>query len=262
MARLVFRDSQGREGTVELSISEPTYVGRGLECAIRTDDGMVSRRHSQITMENGRYVIEDLGSANGTHLNNTRIQKQALGHADVVQCGSLMIRFLDEGGVNVVPQGRPAQQPTPPQKKGGTMVLERPSPSPLATDRAPAMPMIPAAPAPNMPYGGPPQMPVPVAAAPYGGPPAMPAPQNGPPAMPPPLAPLNLDGPASTPLPYGGPPEMPSAPAAGRAAAVRRSARDAGHGARREHVRARRPDQGGWKSRARSRRSKRTPRRR
>ena len=30
MARLLFRDSQGREGTVELSPSETVYVGRGL----------------------------------------------------------------------------------------------------------------------------------------------------------------------------------------------------------------------------------------
>ena len=68
MARLLFRDSQGREGTVELSPTETVYVGRGLECAIRTDDGMVSRRHSQIRMEGGRFVVEDLGSANVTHL--------------------------------------------------------------------------------------------------------------------------------------------------------------------------------------------------
>ena len=68
MARLLFRDSQGREGTVELSPAETVYVGRGLECAIRTDDGMVSRRHSQIRMEGGRFVVEDLGSANGTRL--------------------------------------------------------------------------------------------------------------------------------------------------------------------------------------------------
>src|SRR5450432_2592038 len=131
MARLLFRDSQGREGTVELSPTETVYVGRGLECAIRTDDGMVSRRHAQFRMENGRFVVEDLGSANGTHLNNTRVQKQAIGHADVIQCGSLMIRFVDEGGVNVVRQQQPMGGAVPP-KKGGTMVLER--------DSAPAMP--------------------------------------------------------------------------------------------------------------------------
>src|SRR5213075_3138957 len=131
MARLLFRDSQGREGTVELSPTETVYVGRGLECAVRTDDGMVSRRHAQIRMEFGRYVIEDLQSANGSHVNNQRVQKQALGHADIVQCGSLMIRFVDEGAVNVVPQGMPPPGAAPPPKKGGTMVLDRGDAPPL-----------------------------------------------------------------------------------------------------------------------------------
>jgi len=135
MARLIFRDSQGREGTVELSPTETVFVGRGLECAIRTDDGMVSRRHAQFRMENGRFVVEDLGSANGTHLNNTRIQKQAIGHADIIQCGSLVIRFVDEGGVNIVSQQGQANMGAgmgqPPPKKGGTMVLDRGDAPPL-----------------------------------------------------------------------------------------------------------------------------------
>ena len=125
MARLLFRDAQGREGTVELSPTETVYVGRGLECAVRTDDGMVSRRHSQVRMEGGRFVIEDLGSANGTLLNSTRVQKQALGHGDVIQCGSLMMRFIDEGAVNIVQQPMPSGGAAPPAKKGGTMVLDR-----------------------------------------------------------------------------------------------------------------------------------------
>src|SRR4051812_21448459 len=118
MARLLFRDSQGREGTVELSPAETCYVGRGLECAIRTDDGMVSRRHSQIRMEGGRFVVEDLGSANGTHLNNVRVQKQALGHADVIQCGSLTIRFLDDGGGAPAAGAPPAGGGAPPAEEG------------------------------------------------------------------------------------------------------------------------------------------------
>ena len=72
--RLLFRDSQGREGAVDLSPTDTVFIGRGLDCVIRTDDGMVSRRHSQVRMEGGRFVIEDLGSANGTLINNNRIQ--------------------------------------------------------------------------------------------------------------------------------------------------------------------------------------------
>ena len=98
MARLILLQ-EGEATTFELT-EEETVIGRHPECTIQINSNMVSRKHAQVTNENGRYVIEDLGSANGSHLNNTRIQKSQLAHADVVQCGSLMIRFLDEGSVN------------------------------------------------------------------------------------------------------------------------------------------------------------------
>src|SRR5689334_9686769 len=198
MARLIFRDSQGREGTVELSPTETVYVGRGLECAIRTDDGMVSRRHAQFRNENGRFVVEDLGSANGTHLNNTRVQKQALGHADVIQCGSLMIRFVDEGAVNIVQQPAPMGMGGPvPPKKGGTMVIEpNQAPPPLAGGYGqPAPSGFGSQPGPPPGYGVSPAGPTGYGSqpgvSPYGGPPVNPLAQTGVP-------------------PYGGPPQMPS----------------------------------------------------
>nr|MBA2540043.1 FHA domain-containing protein [Deltaproteobacteria bacterium] len=243
MARLLFRDSQGREGTVELNPTETVYVGRGLECAIRTDDGMVSRRHSQVRMEAGVWVIEDLGSANGVFHNNNRVQKVGLGHGDIVQCGSLMIRYIDEQAAQNTPS--PVAQPSQPQpKKGGTMVMAKhdtgggtPSPGPGFTPAPVSQPAFgggygappqsfnangPASasqpqPQPGLPYGGPPSMPGGGAArsgfggsaggaAPYGGPPGMPsaAPYGGPPAMPAANSPV-----PSTTLPYGGPPAMP-----------------------------------------------------
>src|SRR5262249_42692641 len=164
----VDRDSQGREGMVELSPTETVYVGRGLECAIRTDDGMVSRRHSQIRMEGGRYVVEDLGSANGTHLNNNRVQKQALGHTDVIQCGSLMIRFLDEGAINVVQQQVPMAA-APPPKRAATRVPDRGEPPPpLASGYSQPQPQ-------PQSYGSQPPFATNTPANPYGAPPAMPA---------------------------------------------------------------------------------------
>jgi chromosome segregation ATPase len=240
MARLVFRDSQGREGTVELTPNDTVYVGRGLECAIRTDDGMVSRRHSQIRMQNGRYTVEDLGSSNGTHLNNVRVQSQALGHGDVVQCGSLVIRFFDEGAVGVVPQQNfQGMGGAPPPKKGGTMVLERNEIPPLPpTGQGGPPPGFPpgpqsqpygyAQPPPTGPgFGQPPQgMAPPQQQNPYGygqpqnpptGPGYPPPPQQGafggrpiagggPPFSPPAMA---GGAPGGAPLPYGGPPAMP-----------------------------------------------------
>jgi chromosome segregation ATPase len=121
-ARLLFRDSQGRDGEVVLSTTAPTYVGRALDCAIRTDDAMVSRKHSMIRMENGRFMVEDLGSSNGTHINDVRVTKQFLTHNDVVRCGSLWLRYVEDGPL-VQPQPPVQAQPTA-AKKGGTMRLD------------------------------------------------------------------------------------------------------------------------------------------
>jgi chromosome segregation ATPase len=68
-----------------------------MECAIRTDDAMVSRKHSLIRFDQGRYWVEDQGSSNGTHVNDVRVQRQALNHNDVVRCGSLWLRYVEEG---------------------------------------------------------------------------------------------------------------------------------------------------------------------
>ena len=48
----------------------------------------VSRRHARITMNGGSYTLEDLKSANGTYVNNTRIDKAVLKPGDVVRFGA------------------------------------------------------------------------------------------------------------------------------------------------------------------------------
>ncbi len=97
-AKILYRDAQGRDGVVELR-GEPVWIGRAMECAIRTDDAMVSRKHSMIRFEGGRYWVEDQGSSNGTHVNDVKVQRQALNHNDVVRCGSLWLRYVEEGAI-------------------------------------------------------------------------------------------------------------------------------------------------------------------
>ena len=93
-AKILFRDAQGRDGAVELR-NDPVWIGRSMDCAIRTDDAMVSRKHSMISFNQGRYWVEDLGSSNGTHVNDVKVQRQALNHNDVVCCGSLWLRYVE-----------------------------------------------------------------------------------------------------------------------------------------------------------------------
>lgn len=56
------------------TIEEPEFViGRGNDCQIILPERQVSRYHAKITSEQGRYILHDLGSKNGTHLNGNRV---------------------------------------------------------------------------------------------------------------------------------------------------------------------------------------------
>jgi hypothetical protein len=102
MARLLWRDAQGNEGALELSSSE-IKIGRAVDCAIRTDDAMVSRHHSRVFCGDSGYVLEDLSSANGVFFNKKRVQSHILTHGDAVLCGSLWVRFVESDRATVDP---------------------------------------------------------------------------------------------------------------------------------------------------------------
>src|SRR5215475_9020352 len=66
-----------------------------MDCAIRTDDAMVSRHHARVFWGGGGFVLEDLSSANGCYFQEQRVQNHLLKHGDAVRCGSLWLRFVD-----------------------------------------------------------------------------------------------------------------------------------------------------------------------
>ncbi len=63
-------------------------VGRDRTCSVVLTHPAVSRRHARITMSGGSCMLEDLKSANGTYVNNTRVEKIALKPGDVVRFGA------------------------------------------------------------------------------------------------------------------------------------------------------------------------------
>jgi hypothetical protein len=114
VARLLWRDAQGIEGSLDLTSTE-IRIGRAMDCAIRTDDAMVSRHHSRIFWGGGGYVLEDLGSANGVYFQEQRVQSHMFKHGDAVRCGSLWLRFVDTGQAAAAAdsQGAPPQMQHP-----------------------------------------------------------------------------------------------------------------------------------------------------
>jgi hypothetical protein len=52
---------------------EEFFIGRGAECRVRFYDPLVSRKHARVYPEAGVWMVEDLGSRNGTLLDEQRI---------------------------------------------------------------------------------------------------------------------------------------------------------------------------------------------
>lgn len=79
-------------------IAKEILLGRNVEEGISFPDGRVSRTHARIIQHEGGYAIEDLNSANGTHVDGERIPPQTLRslvHGDEVLIGSTLIVFFD-----------------------------------------------------------------------------------------------------------------------------------------------------------------------
>ena len=91
---LVVRSGGGRAGEHFLLEHETTTVGRSPDCDVFLDDVTVSRRHAQVLHRDGRFVIEDKGSLNGTFLNRRRIESGQLEDGDEVQIGKYKLTFL------------------------------------------------------------------------------------------------------------------------------------------------------------------------
>ena len=72
---------------------EKVMMGRVPECDIQVLDKQASRQHAKITLLNRIYVLEDLGSANGTWINGKKATTHPLTQGDVIQIGALQYRF-------------------------------------------------------------------------------------------------------------------------------------------------------------------------
>ena len=77
--------------------------GRGPECHIRPNSELVSRQHCLLRVrDNGDLSIRDLGSANGTLVNGSRIVgERLLREGDTLQVGPVVLQVVLEAGAEL-----------------------------------------------------------------------------------------------------------------------------------------------------------------
>jgi pSer/pThr/pTyr-binding forkhead associated (FHA) protein len=69
-------------------------IGRALECEISIPEARLSRRHAELVIEDGRLVVRDLDSSNGTYHNGNRIREAELRHGDLLALDTLSFRVI------------------------------------------------------------------------------------------------------------------------------------------------------------------------
>jgi hypothetical protein len=138
-------------------------IGRDSSSAITINDAEVSRKHARLTFQGGKYVIEDLGSTNGTFVNGQRlVSPVVLKTGDVISLGEQIVLMYEvlsiDPGETVMSSRNRAPAPAP-------MPVPAPRPAPAPAPRpAPVQP-------PSQPqyYTPPPPPPEPAAPAGPGG---------------------------------------------------------------------------------------------
>ncbi len=119
-------------------------IGRDSSSGIAINDAEVSRKHARLNFQGGKYVIEDLGSTNGTFVNGQRLTNAVvLKSGDVVSLGEQIVLLYEaltaDAGATMISHKAPVR----------TAVASHPvsAPPPAPAPQQYAAPAAPAAPA-------------------------------------------------------------------------------------------------------------------
>lgn len=107
----------GSDGTREIRLtSVRTLLGRGTAVDVDLKDSSVSRRHGEITREaDGSHTYTDLGSTNGSRLNDAECSQARLADGDRLSLGAATVIFhCEHSAARPHPQRRPDQAPAGP----------------------------------------------------------------------------------------------------------------------------------------------------
>jgi len=137
-ARLVVEQGPEPEQTFALG-NAPQTIGRSANNAIVINDAEISRRHAQITPQGDGYVLEDLGSTNGSFVNGIRLnQPMALKHGDTVAFGdTVRLRYWAAGMASEIVQAPADDVPTPALPPQPVPVYTQPGQTPEAAPPVP-----------------------------------------------------------------------------------------------------------------------------
>src|SRR5512136_1921007 len=110
-------------------------IGRDSSSNIAINDAEVSRKHARLNFQGGKYVIEDLGSTNGTFVNGQRLASAVvLKSGDVVSLGEQIVLMYEalssDPGATMISHKAPARTAVAAQPAAARAPAPAPAPAP------------------------------------------------------------------------------------------------------------------------------------
>jgi two-component system cell cycle response regulator len=93
---VIYGDDLGRKHNLNAS---SLLIGRSSKCDIQIDQESTSRNHSKIVNTGKAILIRDLGSTNGTYVNDEPIEEHVLRDGDFIKIGRTIFKFLTGGNI-------------------------------------------------------------------------------------------------------------------------------------------------------------------
>jgi len=125
-------------GTREFPLGPGTnYAGRGYSNDVKIEDPSVSTNHAQIIVENGRVIIKDLGSMNGTYINGMPVTEAVIHPGESIRLGAVELLFEDDVPAirtEVVTKPRPDPVPVPPPMPAPELIDGIPIANPVVAE--------------------------------------------------------------------------------------------------------------------------------
>jgi predicted component of type VI protein secretion system len=110
--QFVMRSGPNAGKVFPLTVQEVS-IGRDNSNTVAINDAEVSRKHAKMTLHGNAYVIQDLGSTNGTYVNGTRVTAtQVLNPGDSVSFGEGIVLAYEsafDSGATVISQPKPSR---------------------------------------------------------------------------------------------------------------------------------------------------------
>jgi two-component system, cell cycle response regulator len=90
----------GAELGKKYNLESPTMIiGRSSKCDVQIDQESVSRNHCKLINTGKSVMIRDLGSTNGTYVNDVPIDEHVLRDGDLIKIGRSILKFLTGGNI-------------------------------------------------------------------------------------------------------------------------------------------------------------------